>query len=137
MKLFLQCAKCLEIYLQESLDTLDFPNISKVTLNESSIYSTGCDIHDEQDVYCTTPKFEMIFQNGFSSIIDGYYRESVNSFASSLELFYEYYVRVLSVHLNKSSEKHSKAWRELANSSERQLGAYTMSYFLAHDEPPP
>lgn len=39
-------------------------------------------------------KFEILFDIGANAIIDGYYRESISSFTSSLERFYEFCIKV-------------------------------------------
>lgn len=39
-------------------------------------------------------RFETLFQIGANAIIDGYYREAVNSFTTSLERFYEFSIKV-------------------------------------------
>jgi hypothetical protein len=38
-------------------------------------------------------KFELLFEIGAFAIRDGYYREAVTSFASSLERFYEFFIK--------------------------------------------
>lgn len=41
------------------------------------------------------PKYEILFDIGANAIVDGYYREAVSSFTSSLERFYEYSIKIL------------------------------------------
>jgi hypothetical protein len=82
-------------------------------------------------------KFEVLFDLGAYAVLDGYYREAVSSFATSLERFYEFATRVL---LHKSSVPNdvvASCWREVSNQSERQLGAFVFLWASAfHTEPP-
>lgn len=69
-------------------------------------------------------KFEVLFDIGANAILDGYYREAVSSFTSSLERFYEFCIKALCEKKKVESSVFSKAWKEISNQSERQLGAF-------------
>lgn len=81
-------------------------------------------------------KFEILFDIGAYAIIDGYYREAVSSFTSSLERFYEFYIKVITI--NKSIDKNSfiLVWKLISGKSERQLGAFILLYTIMHGHAP-
>jgi hypothetical protein len=74
---------------------------------------------------------------GANAILDGYYREAVSSFASSMERFYEFAIRVL---FEKSSgaskELFENSWRKVSSRSEQQLGAFIFLWTYCLGETP-
>lgn len=82
-------------------------------------------------------KFEVLYELAANAILDGYYREAVVSFTSSLESFYEFYLRVIARKRNVAEGKFEEAWKRIAAQSERQLGAYTLIYTLEEGSHPP
>ena len=70
------------------------------------------------------PKYEILFQIGANAIVDGYYREAVVSFTSSLERFQEFAVQCLLSNSEVPEEKVEEARKRVAKQSERQLGAF-------------
>ena len=80
-------------------------------------------------------RYEILSETAVNAIIDGYYRESVTSFTSSLERFFESYIEIIyqSKGLDSSYEK---AWGNMKTSSERQLGAYIFTYLNEESEIP-
>lgn len=85
-------------------------------------------------------KWELLFESGTLAFDDGYYRESVASFAAAWEGFYLYYARV---HLRArmaaagADRDHVEAalekMRKDLKLSERRLGAMYAIYALEHD----
>ncbi len=73
-------------------------------------------------------KFEVLFQIGAYAIADGYYREAVSSFASSLERLCEFFVRAVMLQEELKQETIDAAWKLVAAQSERQLGAFIFLY---------
>jgi hypothetical protein len=69
-------------------------------------------------------KFEILFDIGANAILDGYYREAVSSFSSSLERFYEFCIKALCKKRYMKSDAVLMAWKNVSNQSERQLGAF-------------
>jgi predicted amidophosphoribosyltransferase len=108
----------------------------QVELQESGLYYLNCP-RGHQTVTCLQElKFEVLFDLGANAIVDGYYREAVTSFASSLERFFEFFISVICTH-NKIDEKvFDQSWKILGNLSERQLGAFVMAYLLEYKEKP-
>ncbi len=73
-------------------------------------------------------KFELLFDIGAYALIDGYYREAVSSFTSSLERFYEFFITAAFLEKGIDAALFSKTWKLISNQSERQLGAFILVY---------
>lgn len=78
----------------------------------------------------------VLFEIGANAIIDGYYRESVSSFAASLERFYEFYANVIFIKFNISKSVYEKTSDLMSRYSERQLGAFVALYALENKTAP-
>jgi hypothetical protein len=61
---------------------------------------------------------------GAHAVLDGYYRESVANFSTSLERFHEFAVQTLLLKEAKSNRLFEGCWKAVSNQSERQLGAF-------------
>lgn len=70
--------------------------------------------------------YEVLFQQATYCLQDGYYREAVCTYNTSLERFFEYIIEIL-FYYNESEMDFSKIWSQICSQSERQLGAY---YFI-------
>jgi hypothetical protein len=81
-------------------------------------------------------KFELLFDIGAYAIVDGYYREAVSSFTSSLERFYEFFIKVVCIAKDIEWGIISEAWKEVSNQSERQLGAFIFMYLQEFGKKP-
>jgi hypothetical protein len=81
-------------------------------------------------------KFEILFDIGAYAILDGYYREAVSSFTSSLERFYEFCIKVLCKKRRMHADVALKAWKQVSNQSERQLGAFLFLWASEFGEVP-
>lgn len=81
-------------------------------------------------------KFELLFEMGAYAILDGYYREAVASFASSLERFYEFFVKAKLFEEQVPEDAMAEFWKQVASQSERQLGAFVCLYTLTFKRPP-
>jgi hypothetical protein len=97
-------------------------------------------------------KFYLLFEVGAHTIADGYYRDAVVSFCSSLERFYELYFRAICLKHGMPlaegqplppvkeqgipQEEVKKAWGQLALSSERQFGAFVAAYIIENKTAP-
>lgn len=69
-------------------------------------------------------QFELLFESAMEAFVDHYYRESVSSFASSLERFYEFSIQTMLLAQGVSKELMASMWKEVSNQSERQLGMF-------------
>lgn len=99
-----------------------------VEFNDSGKYITKCHQGHTNTTLLQQQKFEILFDIGAHAIIDGYYREAVSSFTSSLERFYEFFIKVICLSNNISVENITSSWKDVSNQSERQLGAFIFLY---------
>lgn len=76
-------------------------------------------------------KHDVLFESGAVALLCGFHREAVASFATSLERFYEFSMRVISKHLKLPSGVFDATWKHMAKSSERQFGAFVSLYAVA------
>ncbi|QUG41299.1 hypothetical protein KD050_18800 [Psychrobacillus sp. INOP01] len=134
MKVSLSCIQC------NVNNDNKFPNYS-FELRDDNTYPITCEYGHESIVLMESHKFELLFEMGMKAMLDGYFREAVSNFAVSIERFHEFSIEVFIqslfnienpynvnvLRLDRTSE-YNKAWKELGNFSERQLGAYTMLY---------
>ncbi len=58
--------------------------------SDDGCYIVRCDLGHEAQVYVSNLKFELLFDMGVHAMYDGYPREAVSCFASTLERFYEF-----------------------------------------------
>lgn len=125
MRVPLTCPQCMHE---------DLPNAYPYTQAEytdSNRYETVCPLGHRGVVALQQQKFEILFEIGAYAIDDGYYREAVSSFTSSLERFYEFFIRAF-FHQNKLDVATlDTAWKFVAHQSERQLGAFIAIYTTA------
>ena len=81
-------------------------------------------------------KFEVLFDIAMNAVRDGYAREAVSSFASSLERFYEFFTRYCAYYQKTDLNEFEKVWKSVSNQSERQLGAYIFVYLIKYNSAP-
>ncbi len=84
----------------------------------------------------TKERFELLFDFGSWAFLDGYHREAVANFASSLERFLEFWIRTIRNKHSVSDEHFEKTWKLMSKQSERQLGAFAMLYLFETGEFP-
>ncbi len=149
MKLFLHCDACFgEFFDQLTSGTLADPDkcreaITKmaaheIEANDRSTYQVDCKQHGERNIVLFTQRFETLFQIGLNAILDGYYREAVMSFSSSLERFHEYYLRIIAADKDIAQCVFADLWkRRFIKWSERQTGAFNIVYMLKNELMPP
>jgi len=120
--------------MKESLD-IEVP-VPVSQLADDGRYEVRCDLGHESIVILDNVKFELLFEMGLNAIFDGYPREAVSSFTSSLERFHEFYWRVSMHHIGVPVTEIDQAWKPMSKLSERQLGAFiTASMVLAGSKP--
>lgn len=95
-------------------------------VGNENLHQVICDKGHEWSLVITQQKHEILFEVAAHAIIDGYYREAISSFAASLERYYEFFIKVISVAL--PGDVFEKAWKQISSQSERQLGAYIFTY---------
>jgi len=75
-------------------------------------------------------KYETLFEIACNAIIDGYHREAISSFSSSLERFYEFFIKSALYEKGHTKDEVSAFWSPMSNQSERQLGAFISAHIL-------
>ncbi|MEX8502038.1 MAG: hypothetical protein AB3X41_03215 [Leptothrix ochracea] len=104
------------------------PQISHVEFRDDSRYELTCSSGHRTITILQSQKFEVLFEIGSYAIIDGYYREAVSSFTSSLERFYEFAIRVFLYKSSESDNLFQQCWKSVSSQSERQLGAFSLMW---------
>jgi hypothetical protein len=128
MRMYLLCNKC---FWEFGPPVSGAPSIWVAAhLEDSGLYRMTCPRGHETVVCLQEMKFEILFDLGAYAIIDGYHREAVASFASALERFYEFYIRIQCDRSNVPAAVFEQAWKSVSNQSERQLGAFMFTYLM-------
>lgn len=99
-----------------------------IEFRDDGRYEVTCPKGHKSVTILQQQKFEVLFDIGAYAIVDGYYREAVSSFTSSLERFYEFFVKVVLLGKGINEEEFSRSWQLVENQSERQLGAFIFLY---------
>lgn len=106
------------------------PNDNKFEeINEDYAYELTCPKGHKLLMVIHVEKFEMLFEMATMALMDGYAREAVSSYASSLERFLEYSIQVACLKHGVQYETFLKSWGSLGQ-SERQLGAFLILKLL-------
>lgn len=130
MKLYLSCMQC----TSESKGIINYKK--EVEYNEEGYYYFECSKGHKNFVVLQEEKFETLFQIGAHAIYDGYYREAVSSFTSSLERFYEFCVQIFCRKHNVSIEKIAECAKFYNRSSERQFGSFLFLFLVEFSDLP-
>lgn len=120
----MSCTYCEELGLDGS------KSIGNVELNDNGRYKLICQNGHSSIVILNHQKFQILFEIGINAIIDGYYREAVSSFTSSLERFYEFFSKVMCITRGINWAIIQDTWKSVSNQSERQLGAFIFLHLL-------
>lgn len=131
MLLDLICFDCLKAQLDKGVPhkTDGTPiQIPFEPVNNNGTYIVNCGLGHSSKTIINNIDFEILFEYSINAIADGYYREAVSSFASSMERYFEFFIKtILRVAKNEFTEI-DKIWKSIASQSERQLGAYIILY---------
>lgn len=131
MRLPLNCMQCVLEKREKAHDEL-YPT----EFRDDGRYEIRCSYGHSTITLLSQQKFELLFDIGAYAIVDGYYREAISSFSSSLERFYEYAIRIFLERLTKSDELFQSGWSTIKNQSERQLGAFIFLWMQQFKEVP-
>jgi hypothetical protein len=96
----------------------------EVELNDENLYEFICPKKHRSLTQLQEQKFEILFDIASLALIDGYTKEAVSSYSSSLERFIEYCILIISLKNSVTIESFIKTWKQMTNQSERQLGAF-------------
>ena len=110
--------------------------IGTVEFRDDGRYEITCPKGHSSITLLQQQKFELLFDIGAYAIVDGYYREAVSSFTSSLERFYEFFIKVVCVSKKIEWNDLQDTWKKVSNQSERQLGAFIFLYLQEFGEKP-
>lgn len=137
MILRLFCPICAKAVADKKLESasVEVPS-PMVRPSEDGCYDVKCGLGHESQVYVRNLKFELLFDMGIHALYDGYPREAVSCFASSLERFYEFFWRVEQARFEVPEDEVDRSWKALAKQSERQLGAYVAARLTLSQEAP-
>lgn len=120
---FNQTEKTQEDYLRlksELNSEIDF----EVELNDENLYEFICPKKHRSLTQLQEQKFEILFDIASLALLDGYTKEAVSSYSSSLERFIEYCILIFSLKNSVTIDAFIKTWKQMANQSERQIGAF-------------
>lgn len=95
-----------------------------VHVQEQRVYRATCPMGHPLLAILDHHAYELLFQSGLEALVDGYFRESVSSFAAALERLYEFSIRVHLTVREVKSDEIDKMWKSVSSQSERQLGMY-------------
>lgn len=143
MKINISCMQCVILELQETTPSEPAQSFKGDTtrvnfeLQEDNIYRLTCKHGHITHTSLQQHKFQVLFELGAHAIADGYYREAVASFTSSLERFYEFFFKTFLYQQGRSDEEVIAAWKPLSDNSLKQIGAFTAIFNLTFNEPPP
>ena len=126
---------CMQCALERPGDPSSLLEMAEV--RDDGVYTLTCDRGHHSTICLQESKFEILSELAINAIVDGYYREAVASFISSMERFFEFYLRIVWRANGLSPEVISKTWKTMAAQSERQLGAYVGIFFMQEGNPPP
>lgn len=130
MHLLISCMKCFQEFGRP------IGEFMRVEFRDDGKYELICSHGHETTTILQQQKFEVLFDIGAHAILDGYYRESVSSFAASLERFYEFSIRVFLSEASGADSLFKVCWKSVSNQSERQLGAFLFLWASSFKAPP-
>ena len=134
MRIKIGCNVCSN---NKSEDKSSFVKYSRLcSVRDDGIYEFECSEGHRSITVLRTPKHEVLFTIASNALLDGYSREAIASFAASLERFYEFVIRVICRSKSISQQDVEKCWKSVSKQSERQIGAFTMLWFVEMGDPP-
>ena len=107
-----------------------------VELRDDGRYEFTCEQGHTTVTVVQEQKFQVLFDLGAYATLDGYYREAVASFTSSLERFYEFFVKAVLFEDGLDEVTVAETWKQVSSQSERQLGAFIFLYLKCFAEKP-
>lgn len=130
MRYNLSCTECMHMKLSNWDLTVN------VTPNNSGIYEVICSNGHNFKIDILSHHFQVLFENAIHALSDKYYIESFSSFASSYERFMEYFIKIVYLSNGIKKEEFEKAWKLMSSRSERQIGAFIITFLKEFGELP-
>lgn len=106
-------------------------------VQDHSLYRATCPEGHKLVAVLDHQPFELLFESGLEALVDGYFRESISSFAAALERLYEFSIRVQLISDNVAIDELETMWKLVGTQSERQLGMYVGLRTSKEGKPPP
>lgn len=131
MRLEISCSKCSE---QIAPGELGVVYSDMYSVCDNGIYEFECPQGHRTTTVLRTPKHEVLYSIGANAYLDGYFRDAIASFASALERYYEFALRVISRHKKIDPETFIKTWGFISSQSERQYGAFITVWMMETGE---
>jgi hypothetical protein len=129
MRMFAMCMECQKELGRPSFEPFFVPYY------EDRQAVVNCSRHHSSVLLLQSQKFEVLLESGVGALAAGFTLEAAASFSSALERFYEFCVKVISVHRNMDLEVYEKMFKEMAKQSERQLGAFLALHAVEFGSP--
>lgn len=140
MEIIIPCTECTNAALQKKggfgPEGVVLPTRA-VHVQDHNLYRATCPEGHQLLALLDNHPFELLFQSGLEALVDGYFRESVSSFAAALERLYEFSIRVQLTSDNIADTDLETMWKSVSAQSERQLGMYIGIRTLKDARQPP
>ena len=107
-----------------------------IELNDNCMMLYECPQGHKGMFVIQNPKFEVLFDLGILSYLEGYTRESVSSLIASYERFLEFSAKIFSKRLGVSYDLYKTLSEKSMRLSERQIGAYYALFLSCFHEIP-
>jgi hypothetical protein len=127
-------APCMECFKQDGQPSEE---MVAAELQDGGWFQITCSRNHTTNICLQSPKYEILFDLGALALLDGYTREAVTAFATAVERFYEYCIRVFLAARKVDDETFFGTWKLVSNQSERQLGAFYFLYLQQFQATPP
>lgn len=129
MKLFFNCIQC---FNEKGKQLEEFVLIE---LRDDGLYKVVCSKGHTTFTSIQQQKFEILFDSGTLSLLDGYPREAIASVGAALERLLEFYIKVICLKHGIELPEFNKAWKEISSQSERQYGAFHFLNLIENKKP--
>lgn len=130
MKIIVPCVEC-------ALQSKGQAMFSRqVHVQDDRVYRVTCPAGHSVVGVLEHQDFELLFESGLDAFADGYFRESVSSFAAALERMYEFSTRVILSSSGAGGDAVDAMWKLVGGQSERQLGLYIGIKTMKQGSPP-
>lgn len=126
MRKFVPCVTCLKNQLSDKSAINFLPG----EIDDTGIVYVACRNGHKSAVVFKTRRYKLLLDSAARALIDGYTNESIASFAAALERAYEFYLRVILRSKGLSKAIIDSAWKSIASQSERQFGAFYITFLL-------
>ncbi|STX39278.1 Uncharacterised protein [Legionella feeleii] len=105
-----------------------------VNIDEKRYMAAICPDNHKNIFIIQSQLFEILFDIACISLINGDYREAVFNFYAAIERFREFFIKFSLYKKGMATDEIHMLWKNLANQSEKQLGAYYLMHSLTINE---